>query len=351
MTQNAKTDIDALNSEAKALLNKLDFAQATLISNKAYNLALKEKYQKGKAEALLTRGNLLLLQQENLQARAVFVQAYKIIETMGDNELLNRIYSSLGIIYGQLSLSEESIKYLTQALDVSKLLKNERSITRDYTNLANALDKFGNNSLAIIYYNKAMKYAIKLSDEHLQAAILTNLSTLHLSKGDFETALKQSFDALEITQRNNVTRNIITIYFNISVCLKELKRFEETENYAKMCHALAIENNISPTIINCELLQAELNILQKKYDETKTILLKIEKMPAFKGNVEAIYKYFSLFLSLYEITGDFKRAYEKQKEFIDFERKQAEINLETKLETQALKMTLCKADVTKKKRK
>jgi len=334
------TDIDALNAEARALLNKLDFKQATLISNKAYNLAIRQKYSKGKAEALLTRGNLLLLQQENLQAREVFMQAYKIIEVMGDQELQNRVYSSLGIIYGQLSLSEECIKYLTQALDVSKLMKNERNIARDYTNLANALDRFGNGTQAIVFYNKAMKYAKKLCDEHLQTAILTNLSTLHLSKADYKKALKLSFDALKIAQENSITRAIITIHFNISACYKELSLFSEAEKYAMVCLALATENKVLPTIVRTELLRAELNILQERYQEAKVMLIKIEDLPAFRGNVEAIYKYYNLFLLLYETTADYKSAYEKQKELIEFERKQAEANLTTKLETLELKYKL-----------
>jgi len=335
-------NIDTLNSEAKSLLNNLNFQQATSISNKAYNMAVKHKYPKGIAEALLTRGNLLLIQQDNLQAREVFMQAYKIIETLGENELLIRVYSSLGIIYGQLSLSEECIKYLTQALEVSKQTKNERNITREYINLANALDKFGNGSQAIVFYNKAMKYANKLSDELLQTAILTNLSTLHLSKGSHETALKLSLDALKIAQKHNVTRAIITIYFNIAACYKELKHFDDAEKYLQLCLALATENNVSPTMVRAELLRAELDILQERFNEAKGLLIRIEDLPAFKGNVEAIYKYYRLFLQIYEAIGDYKSAYEKQKELMDFERKQAEANLEAKIEMLELRVRLGK---------
>jgi len=320
------SDVDALNSEARELFNKPDFAQAADLSNKAYILAVKQKYQRGIAEALLTRGNIFLVQQDNLKAREVYLQACKIIESMGDKKLLNRVYSVLGIAYANLLLKEESIKYLTLAFEVSKSMKDKKLLAEDYVNLAITLAKFGSYAQAIKFYNKAMIYAKKISDELLQVSILINLSKIHCHKGDYEVALQLDLDALKLADKIKSTRQIITIYHNISGDLISLKRFEEAEEYAKRCLDLAIENNVTPLITHATLIRAEIRLLQEKYDEAINMLKTVEGLPGFKGNVVAIYKYYDLFLKAYEATGDYKSAYEKHKELLEFERKQTEIN-------------------------
>jgi len=338
----SETDIDNLNSEAKALFKKPDFKQAAELSNRAYKLAKKQKYPRGIVEALLTRGLLFWVQQENLQAREVFLQAYKIIATMDDKALLNCVYSRLGITYGQLNLKEESINYLTKASEVSKLLKNEIVLAKDYTNLAIALMKFSNYTQAIVYFNKALTYSKKNGDEVTQAAVYTNLSELYQNKGDFETALQHGFAALKIAEKYGETRNIISIYFNISTNYLGLKQIDQAENYAKQCLTLAKENSVTPLITRAELLRAKIKLVQERFDEAKDILLSVERLPAFKNDVDAIYTFYDLILKVYEATADYKNAYEKQKELIKFDRKQAKENLQTKLEAQELKDTIKK---------
>jgi len=340
MTKITNDNIDTINSETKTLCDKLDFKQSTDLSNKAYKLAIKQKYPKGIAEALLIRGTLFWLRQESLQAREVFMQAYKIIETLGDSELLHNVYYGLGIAYSQLLLLEECTMYFTKALEVSKMKKNDSYIARDYTNLAIALAKLENHSQAIDFFNRAMIYAKKISDEKRQSAILTNLSMLHLKMGDYENALKQGFEALKSAEKYNDTLQIITIHHNISASSIELKRFDQAEHYMKLCLTLAKENNVAHLVTITELLKAKLKLYQGKYDEVKSILQNVENSPRFKGDVEAIYRYYHLFLKLYEATGDYKNAYEKLKELMEFEKKQAEANLKTKLEIQELKLTL-----------
>jgi len=335
-------DIDTLNSEAKALFDKLDFPQVAKLSNKAYTLAKKHKYPKGIAEALLTRGILFWVQNENLQARELFIQAQKIILSIDDKDLLNLVYSRLGMTYGQLLLSEECIDYLTKALEVSKSLKDEYIISVDYINLAIALVKIKNFPQAIEYFNKAMTYAKKVKNEPTQAVILTNLSKLYINTGDYESALQHGLDALKLAEKSNNIRNILTIYHNISSSHMYLKRYEDAEKYTNLCLTLASKNNVMPLVTLTELLLAEIKLLQRKYDEAKEILVRVEKSPTFKSDVEVIYKYFNIFLKVCEATGDYKNAYEKHIELMEFDRKQAEINLTTKLETQELRQTLSK---------
>jgi len=338
--ETTETDIDDLNLEARAYFDKPDFKKSTELAEKAHKLATKLKYPKGIAEALLTRGILFWVQQENLKAREVFIQAYKIIVTLDNKALLNNVYSKLGITYGQLYLSEECTYYLTEALDVSLSMKDDKLIAEDYANLAIALNKFKNYTKAIEYYNKAMILTQKLSDDKLQASILTNLLSLYRYKGDFELALKHGFDALAICEKHNNTRMIITIYYNISACYISLKRFDDAEKYANLCLTLANDNNVTPWITRAELLRAEINLLQKNYEEAINILTRVETLPAFKGDVESIYNYYNLFLKVYEATADYKRAYKKHIDLMDFDRNQAEANLKAKLEIQELKLTL-----------
>jgi len=335
-----ETDIDSLNAEARANFDKLDFKKATEVANKAYKLASKMKYQKGIAEALLTRGRLFWVQQDNLLAREVFIQALKIITAIDDKVMLNNVYSLLGITYGQLFLSEECTNYLTEALEVSMSINNEQLMAEDFANLAIAFSKFENYTLAIDYYNKAMTYAKKLSNEKMQAAILTNLSKLYRTSGDYEKALEHGFEALAICERHNEKRMLITIYHNIGASFTELKRFDEAERYVTLFMTLATEYNIMPQITRAELVNAGLKIYQEKYKEAKEILLRVETIPTFKGDIEAIYLYYDLFLKVYEGIGDYKKAYHKLHELMEFDRKQAEANLKAKLEIQELKLTL-----------
>jgi len=323
------SDIDILNAEAKALFDKLDLKQAAELSNKAYTLAKKQKYPKGIAEALLTRGSIFLVQQKNLQAQKIFMQAHEIIESIGDHDLQHNIYTRLGATYCQLFLIDECIDYLTKALEVSKSIKNYDVIAGDYINLAIALSKTKNFSQAMLHYDKAMTYAIKYSDEKAQAIILTNLAQLCLQKGDYELALKHGLDGLKISEKLNNTRSIINTLHNISESYMHLKRFDDAEHYNKLFLTLATENNYLPMTSTAELLRAEINLLQEKYSEAKEILLHIEKLPTFKSDVQANYKYYDLYLKIYEATGDYKNAYDKLKEFIDFDRKQAEAHYRT----------------------
>jgi len=342
MTKKTTTEshIDELNAEADILLQKYDFKQAMDLSSQAYSLAVKHKYTKGTAEALLAMGLSFLIQQENLKAREVFMQAYKIIVTMDDKPLLHNIYSRLAVTYGQLHLNDECIDYLTKTLEVSKATKNDKTIAVDYINLSTALVQMKNYPQAIISLNKAMTYAKKTSAEQLQVVILSNLSRCCRLKGDYEVSLRYAFDALEITDEHNETRNVIYIYHDITASTMSLKRLDEAEKYAHMCLSLANKYNVTPVIISTELLQAEICLLQEKYEKAKEILQNVAKLPSFEGDIEAVYKYYDLYLKICEATADYKKAYELHINLMDFDKKQAEANFKIKLDTQELKLTL-----------
>jgi len=285
----------------------------------------------------MLRGLIHWVQHENLQAREVYMQAYKTIATMDDKELLCLVYSQLGVTYGQLNLIEESIDYLTKSLEISKELNNNKKLACDYTNLAYALIEVDNYPQAIGFFNQALTFAKKIPDEYMQATIMHNISRLYRLKGDYEISLQHALDAQKLAEKNNDFYNLIRIYHNISASSLKLKRIEVADKYAKLCLDLATQHNIMPLIIRVELLRAEIKLYQEKYDQAKDILLNIEKIPALKKDIESIHIYYDLMQKVYEALADYKNACNILKRLLEFEREQAEEKLKAKLETQELK--------------
>jgi len=112
-----------------------------------------------------------------------------------------------------------------RALDMSTLLSASSNsavqhaaklaMASAYNNIGSAYDEFGNNSEAMVNYDKALRIREEIGDVYGTAASLNNIAMKYYEIGNREAALKFYYKALEINKKNHFVSFMSKNYNNI----------------------------------------------------------------------------------------------------------------------------------------
>lgn len=247
--------------------NKLQLKYA----KKAYNLAQKISYEKGKADALIKIGISQSMNSNNFQAIKDFNSALIIYEDIKDLKgqtiafnALGRAYSFLGsfkvaeeyykksiiikkrlndkfqIGVGYLNLGEiyekkenlsDALEYCLKSLNIFKEVNDTTFISKSLNNIANVYYRLELFDKSLEYYHKSLEIMKKQNNIIDLPATLNNIANVYVEQGNYDKAIDYYFEALDIAdQLDNVYRKCNT-YLNIGNVYKEIKNYSKSEFY------------------------------------------------------------------------------------------------------------------------
>ncbi len=188
--------------------------------------------------------------------------------------------SDTAYINGLHKISDEFINQHPDSL--IPVLKNSHALSvqadyqygqmKSYTLTGYAYDNLRIYDSAIIYYNKALALANKLSDRKMTATILNYLGLVYTSKGNYPEAIFNFLEALKIAERDDDKSRIASVYNNLGNLYYYQRKYDVAlETYIK---TLEIFKELKDTLSVCI---AGLNIgavyrEQKEYRKAMTYL-------------------------------------------------------------------------------
>ncbi|SFC85447.1 Signal transduction histidine kinase [Algibacter pectinivorans] len=174
------------------------------------------------------------------------IEALTILESLNETNDVKRykayINNNLGIVFNELGLYEESIKYHKRALELKRDLEGdfERSIGLSENNIAFTYKNAKQYKLALKGYQKILSNS-KLLNKHPDVHILAlgnYANTLYLSK-DLKQLPGLYLKALKICDSTNDTYNSIIILQHLAEYYNDFNKKDSAKHYAYRAKGIA----------------------------------------------------------------------------------------------------------------
>jgi len=178
-----------------------DPARALDYANTAFQLATKLDYQRGIALSLKNIGLIYYLRDIYDSAITYSSQSLEVLNQVRDDKLKVVVLSNIGASYFEMADDSKAIDFYLQALKVSEAIKDTFWISMLYSNIgAVYFRKPSTHDKALDYYLKAMPLMSISSSNEANGTISVNLAEIYVEKGEDSLALAYFDKSLKYLQ-------------------------------------------------------------------------------------------------------------------------------------------------------
>ncbi|WP_372755711.1 tetratricopeptide repeat protein [Labilibaculum sp.] len=290
------------------------FRNKSLLDSAIYyykkTIAFSEKYQDTTTlvSGLTNLASSIDLKTQDTTAKQLLKKALLLCK----NNLLQKadINNNLGILSAQKSQLTEAIKYYTNALEIHEQIGNELNSVSTINNLANIYTELGNNSLALLNYNKVYKISKANHHKQYECMALINLGNLYFQMHDLNQSAKQSYTALDLLKDDPDSYYQAILYLNLGILEKEKKKLELAETYLLKSLTIADNLHLSHAFDESKLNLAQLYYEKKNYLKAENYALQVLNSSIEKKNLDFTYQSALLLGNVYRGLKKYSKAAE-----------------------------------------
>lgn len=305
--------IDQIN-ELAYQLHPADYLKSFELAKNSLLLAQKRHYLKGEAEAFHLLGISYDYSENYLIGDQYQNRCIEIAEKIKDTELLARAYNAKGLAAYHLERYEDAHEYYQKALDyLNKISQNHSYKGAVIHNIAALYDKEGKSQMAIKFFDQAIAFNLKnhndlwLGQNYYEKAIAFR----HLS--NFKAAIQNSKTSVDYADKVNDDKMIVqNLIFQGSIAI-DFGELHKAQSLLDSANQLVIKNHFSK--LRLATLKSLSQLAERRNDFKKS--LGFEK------------EYNRLYDSLYNVNR-FKQL-DEFRTYFDAEQKQKENELLKKL--------------------
>ncbi|NOZ34461.1 MAG: tetratricopeptide repeat protein [Chlorobi bacterium] len=165
------------------------------------------------------------------------------------------------------ALIDSSVYYAEQALKSAEIHNYLRGKLE--ANFALGNDYYYKSYFAIAekYYQKSLKYALKLKDTISLINLYNNIGVINDSRADYAKALDSYFKSLTLSELHSKNSPNGFLYNNIGLIYYSNKDFKNAEKYFNKAYQIALKNNSEDGIATYYINYGVLLTKQKKYQK------------------------------------------------------------------------------------
>lgn len=235
---------------------------AVLIAQYALDLAGKIRYAKGIAVGLLTQGVALETKGSYSEGLRDELQALRISDSLGTEELSGRLYDALGILYMERGDNRRARDYFNKSLQIARRYNSNAIILSLLVNLAEVYKKNGDYDSAIACNQQAIDLAKGVADSLSITIALFNIGDNYVLKKQPSVALGYLQRSLEMSRRLNDLEGLAYSHNAIAQAYRLLEQPAQSITYATMGLAEAERLGLQ------EVSRESCNILYECYKQT-----------------------------------------------------------------------------------
>ncbi|SMC70528.1 tetratricopeptide repeat protein [Pedobacter nyackensis] len=265
-----REQITMLNKKAKQL-NRDATNQAIAYAYKAYLLAYENKLKLEQADALVILAEGYLYNDIYDLALEYGFNALEIYKENGSPEQIGATYTLLGWTYYDVENAELSLKYHTMAYNLYKKAGNEQKAAVSLNGIGLIYQLMNEFNKAADYFNQVLELAKKFNNKTLISAAYNNLGISSNNTGDYKQAI--FYFQLALQYSSGQLLSLAEVHNQMAFSLVKLGNYKEAQQMLDKAHAY-IEQSTS------------------------------------NSKKENLLDYYKIFSQLYQLTGDYKHAYE-----------------------------------------
>lgn len=277
--ENIVDTIHTLNNLSEEI-ERLNPKHSLELSKEAYNLSIKEGYEKGLARSLFRIGRSHWLLGDLEMALSSLLQALEISKKLNIPSYEVETLNTLGNVNIKLQIYDRGLEYYMEALKLAKHIKYTALEAGLLNNIGEIYKEFKDYTTALDYYLKSKKLCEDLKDENSISIPLLNIASIYYFSKEHKLAEKYTNESLKICKENNdkigecySLHQLGKIYFKQELYEKALNFFEAS---------LSIAQNVSDRLIQIE------------------IYIDFHELMTIFGNMELALRYLNSALSLAE---------------------------------------------------
>ncbi len=288
----------------------LKFSQQALVY-----LQLKKNYI-GVSKCLFSIGHIYLDRGKIKEAINYLEKSLSVSKINNDISGQNDALTGLGFIYGELGDLNKENEYLTECLAIQQKTNDFHGLTYTYNNLGFIYNKKNDFLKAKMYFENSLKYAIKANELESVALAFHNI-------GNAFRLLNQTDSAIFYYQRSVDLRNKISDEAGKSLTLIELGSLNlKNKTVAKKYFDEAFD--IGMKLKLHETIRKSSSFLSRLYFESNNFKEAYRMQIIFKQYSDSLYNQ------------ENKKAVYKQQIKLDYDKKEAEFKLISKLEKEKI---------------
>lgn len=256
-----------------------------------------------------------------LKARQKLDSIESQVERSREVRIKEIFYSEMGLnAYYQKNI-EESITYLNLGLQAAKTVENNNStIAVFYSHLAMCFSEIGRNDIAIDYFKKAHDLISALEEDNRLwiSKSLNNIAIVLQRDGRHKEALEYHQKSLALRKKIGDKLGIGISHSSVADVYLELNRLDEAKENFHIALEIFTQYGFNAGIVNASLgLSKTLMANEETYDQAlKPLNAAIDLAKTMNDRVELLESY-ELAAKWHEQSGDFKKAMEHYKKYID----------------------------------
>lgn len=356
----AQAEINKFTSADTAKVNKLlkesksNFSEAPdsaiVYAQKAKELAQSVNYFEGVAYALKNIGIAYYNQAKDVEALDYWKQSLTIFQKIKDEVGEASILNNIGAIYFYKKDLTNALDYYLQSLKLAEKTKDKLRILTVLNNIGGVyFEKPATHDKALFYFLKSLSLNEQVNDSQTFGTAAANLGEIYFVRNNDSLALLYFNKAAKAF---NNSENSPYAYNNLGKVYNRKSNFDLAFSYHNKALAIAEKLNGSLDIVQSLIGLAKTNISKKDFSNALIYLKKAEKISYkhnFSGELKSVYESFS---NAYNLLNDYKNAYVYQYKFsaikdtlynietdrklgslqfdFDIQKKQSEVDLLTK---------------------
>lgn len=202
------------------------------LADSALSSARRVQYDKGIAEAFLSKGIAYELKEEHVYALNCDLEALRISDRLGLDGLTGDLYGNIGNVYAHLGNYPRAREYYASALDIAQKNKDQYQTTILLTNISEAFKNNGVYDSALAYNSKALPIMCALHDSVVIAAILLNIGDDYDKMGHPDKALTYFARCDSIARQVHDEEDIVWAGISRAEALQQQHKFNLSIRYA-----------------------------------------------------------------------------------------------------------------------
>jgi len=233
----------------------------------ALDLAQKINFRRGEAEALNQLAYCSYNDGNELQSIDMIVKSLNIYQALGDNNRVAGSYNNIGLIYLSQDNTDKALYYLERAFAIrDKEGQYNSDFVKNVLSICSIYDKKGNDSVAMVYYRKAVTVAEKINDKYGLCSAFYYMGIIFFKKGQYQQAFEYQEKALTLARGNNSSTMQSVTSHALSEIYEVQHNYERALDMAKTSLDKAVQANSKRDIRNS---YARLSEVYKTLDDYK----------------------------------------------------------------------------------
>ncbi len=208
--------IHLMNTLSSEYASDGSYATSNDYAVKALEFAKKKEYKRGIINSYIQLGLTNERQGNYISSLEHYMNVLILVKEINDKqEILKKVYNSLGNVYMYLSDYPKSLRYHLKSLEIKEELDDIEGIAKSYNNIGTVYHKLGDLNKAKEFYVKSLDIVKEKNNKKAVAGCYNNIGVIYKEKREFDKALDYFFKSIEIYENMGNQKEIASIYNNI----------------------------------------------------------------------------------------------------------------------------------------